>query len=602
MDWAGVIADRGEGPAIIDEEHMKGAQFFPTTTLNYAENLLRRSDDSIAIVFQAENRQERSLTWANLNHQVSTLQQFLKSQGVGVGDHVAGFVANTPETIIAALATASLGAVWSSASPDFGVQGILDRFGQIEPKILFTSDGYFYNGKTISIMDKVEAILASLPTVQATVLLPLIRGTIDFSPFKALNQHIVHYEELLVQYPPLPLEFIRVPFNSPLYIMFSSGTTGVPKCIVHGVGGTLIQHLKEHKLHCDIQPGQRIFYFTTCSWMMWNWLVSALASEATLLLYEGSPFHPDGKILWDYADRWSCSLFGTSAKYIDALRKAEIRPGKEFKLDQLKMITSTGSPLSTDGFDYVYDAIKQNVHLSSISGGTDIISCFMLGNPWSSVWRGEIQGPGLGLAIDCFNDKGHSVDTIGEHGELVCTQPFPCMPIGFFNDPDGQKYRAAYFERFKNVWCHGDFIEITEHQGIIILGRSDATLKPGGVRIGTAEIYREVEKLDDVMESIAIGQTWDNDSRIVLFVILREGKILDDAFIERIKKQIRIGCSPRHVPAKILQVTDIPRTKNGKITEIAVRDVVEEHPVKNIEALANPAALELFRNRPELAD
>ncbi|MES2206386.1 MAG: acetoacetate--CoA ligase, partial [Pseudomonadota bacterium] len=517
MKWAGVIADRGEGPVIIDEYLMKGAQFFPTTQLNYAENLLRRSDNSVAIVFQAENQPERTLTWQELNQQVSSVQQFLKSQGVGIGDHIAGFVANTPETIIAALATASLGAVWSSASPDFGVQGILDRFGQIAPKIFFTSDGYFYNGKTISIMDKVEAIVASLPSVQATVILPLIGSNIDLQTFESRQQPIFNYKDVLVTYPPQALEFTRVPFNSPLYIMFSSGTTGVPKCIVHGVGGTLIQHLKEHKLHCDIRPGDRVFYFTTCSWMMWNWLISALASEATLMLYEGSPFYPNANVLWDYADRWSCSLFGTSAKYIDACRKADIHPGKEFKLEHLKMITSTGSPLSTEGFDYVYEAIKSTVHLASISGGTDIVSCFMLGNPWSPVWRGEIQGPGLGLAIDCFNDKGRSVEEIGEHGELVCTQPFPCMPIGFFNDPEGEKYRAAYFERFNNVWCHGDFIEITEHQGIIILGRSDATLKPGGVRIGTAEIYREVEKLDEVIESIAIGQQWDNDIRIVLF-------------------------------------------------------------------------------------
>lgn len=600
MDWADVIADRGTGPALVNEHSMLGARFFPDTQLNFAENLLRRRDDTAAMVFQAENRPERALSWAEVHSQVSSLQQFLKSQGVGVGDRVAGFVANTPETIIAMLAVASLGAVWSSASPDFGVQGILDRFGQITPKVLFAHEGYFYNGKKVDILEKVVGVLNELPTVQATVLLPLTRQRDELSQVGSWNKDIHHYDDLITTYSAKSIEFTRVPFNSPLFIMFSSGTTGVPKCIVHGVGGTLLQLVKEHRLHCDIRPGQRIFYFTTCSWMMWNWLVVGLASEATLLLYEGSPFYPDGNTLWNYTDRWSCSLFGTSAKYIDALRKADIHPGKDFKLNHLNMITSTGSPLSAEGFDYVYTSIKPTVHLASISGGTDIISCFVLGNPWSPVWRGEIQGPGLGMAVDCYNDSGQPIRGTGHKGELVCTRPFPSMPISFFNDPDGSKYKAAYFERFENVWHHGDFIEITDHGGIIIHGRSDATLKPGGVRIGTAEIYREVEKLDEIIESIAVGQEWDNDSRVILFVVLREGKILDADLINRINQQIRTGCSPRHVPAKILQVRDIPRTKNGKITEIAVRDVIQGRTVKNIEALANPEVLDMYRNRPEL--
>lgn len=601
MDWANVIADRGDGPAIIHEDRMLGTRFFPTTQLNFAENLLRRDDDTTAMVFKAEDRSERFLTWADVRQHVSVLQQFLKEQGIGAGDRVAAFVANTPETVVAMLAVTSLGAVWSSASPDFGVQGILDRFGQIAPKILFAHEGYYYNGKTLDILEKVDSILGALPSVQATVILPLTRKHTELGRINSWNKTIYHYADLLTTYQAKALEFTRVPFNSPLYIMFSSGTTGVPKCIVHGVGGTLLQLMKEHKLQCDIRPGQRLFYFTTCGWMMWNWLVAGLASEATLLLYEGSPFYPDGRVLWDYTDRWSCSLFGISAKYIDALRKANIHPAEEFKLDSLRMITSTGSPLSTEGFDYVYTSIKPDVHLASISGGTDIVSCFVLGNPWSAVWRGEIQGPGLGMAIACYDDSGHPITEAGRKGELVCTRPFPSMPISFFNDPEGTKYKAAYFDRFENVWCHGDFIEITKHNGIIIHGRSDATLNPGGVRIGTAEIYREVEKLDEVVESIAIGQEWDNDVRVILFVVLREGKSLDASLIERIKNQIKTGCSPRHIPSKILQVNDIPRTKNGKITEVAVRDVVQGRLVKNIEALANPAALDLFRNRPELA-
>jgi len=594
-DFCGVVAETAGERVLVDGDKMPGAKFFPDARLNFAENLLRRRDQSDAIVFWAEDKVKRRLSHAALYDAVSQMAQALKADGVGVGDRVAGYLPNMPETVIAMLATASLGATWSSCSPDFGVKGVLDRFGQIEPKVLVLADGYFYNGKAFDCLDKAREILLQLPSVKRVVVVPLTRDNPSLSGLR--NAALL--PAYLAPHRPGPIAFARLPFDHPLYIMYSSGTTGVPKCIVHAAGGTLLQHLKEHVLHSDERPGDRVFYFTTCGWMMWNWLVSALAAGATLLLYDGSPFHPNGNILFDYADAEGMTLFGTSAKYIDALQKAGLEPRRTHKLSTVRLMASTGSPLAPESFDYVYEKVKPDVCLSSISGGTDIVSCFVLGNPIAPVWRGEIQTPGLGLAVSVYDDNGKPAP-IGEKGELVCTKPFLCMPIGFWNDPDGERYHAAYFARFPNIWCHGDYAAMTEHGGVIIYGRSDAVLNPGGVRIGTAEIYRQVEQVPEVLEALVIGQDWDNDVRVVLFVKLREGLVLEDAVVAKIKKQIRDNATPRHVPTKIVQVADIPRTKSGKIVELAVRDVVHGRPVKNIEALANPEALALYKDLPQL--
>lgn len=579
---------------LVNGDRMPGADWFPDARLNYAENLLVRRDDSDALVFQGEDKVSYRISWAEMYDTVSRLAQALRESGIRVGDRIGGYLPNMPETIIAMLATSAIGATWSSCSPDFGVQGVLDRFGQIEPEVLITVDGYFYNGKAHDMSEKVQGVLNGLPTVKKTVVIPYVSATPDLSAIK----NAVSLSDFIAPYKADEIDFEQLPFDHPLFIMFSSGTTGVPKCIVHGQGGTLIQHAKEHMLHADTHPGDRVFYFTTCGWMMWNWLVGGLSQGATLLLYDGSPFYPDANVLWDFADAEKMTMFGTSAKYIDALHKAGATPGTSHKLTHLRGMASTGSPLAPESFDFVYEHIKEDIHLASIAGGTDIISCFMLGSPTEPVWRGEIQRPGLGMAVDVFDDDGHSVR--GEKGELVCTKAFPSMPIGFWNDPDGEKYHNAYFDRFDNIWCHGDFVELTEHGGIIIYGRSDATLNPGGVRIGTAEIYRQVEALEDVVEGIVIGQEWDNDVRVVLFVRLRDGLTLDDELRKMIKTQIRANCTPRHVPAKIVQVADIPRTKSGKITELAVRDIVHGRVVKNQEALANPDALGLFADLDEL--
>ena len=593
-DFCGVIGDKGSAPWIVDAARMPGARFFPDSKLNYAENLLRREGSDPAIVFRGEDKLRRSVSWDALREQVARLQSHFTALGVKRGDRVAAMMPNMPEAIAAMLATASLGAIWSSCSPDFGVQGVLDRFGQIEPKIFIACDGYYYNGKEISVADKLAQVTAALPGLEQTIIVPYL----DQADAVAgqLGSAVTWDEATAADAPALRFE--RLPFSHPLYILFSSGTTGVPKCIVHSAGGTLLQHLKEHQLHCDLKPGQRLFYFTTCGWMMWNWLVSGLASNATLFLYDGSPFHPSGNVLFDYADDEQIAVFGTSAKYIDALKNAGLRPRDSHDLSSVRMLTSTGSTLVPEGFDYVYDAIKPDVHLASISGGTDIVSCFVLGHPLKPVWRGEIQGPGLGMAVDIFDQSGEPVSA--GKGELVCTKPFPSMPVEFWNDPDGEKYHNAYFARYPGIWHHGDFAEWSEHGGMIIHGRSDATLNPGGVRIGTAEIYRQVEQLEEVAESIAIGQDWQGDVRIVLFVVLDNEAVLDDALRDRIKKRVRDGASPRHVPAVILDVGDIPRTKSGKITELAVRDVVHGREVKNKEALANPGALEFFHSRAEL--
>jgi acetoacetyl-CoA synthetase len=592
--FCGVVADTQGEVALSNPKRMPGAQFFPQARLNYAENLLRRRDETEALVFWGEDKVKRRLTYDQLYDRVSQLAQALQIMGIQPGDRIAGYVPNMPETVIAILATASIGAIWSSCSPDFGARGVIDRFGQIGPRVLFTADGYYYNGKAHDSLARVAEFLPELKTVERVIVFPYTREAPDLA---ALPEAVM-LPELIDQYPPRDIRFAELPFNHPLFIMFSSGTTGVPKCIVHGAGGTLLQHLKEHRLHSDIHQGDRVLYFTTCGWMMWNWLITGLASEATLLLYDGSPFHPSGNILFDYAQAERCSFFGTSAKFIDACSKTGLRPIDTHDLSALRTIASTGSPLVAESFDYVYDAIKKDVCLSSISGGTDIISCFVLGNPIGPVWRGEIQARGLGMAVEVWDDDGRS--RRGQKGELVCTLPFPSMPIGFWDDEDDRKYRAAYFDKFPNVWCHGDYIELTEHDGVIVYGRSDATLNPGGVRIGTAEIYRQVEQLPEIEESLVIDQEWQGDTRIVLFVRLRPGLSLDEALTQKIKTQIRANTTPRHVPAKIVQIVDIPRTKNGKIVELAVRNIVHGRPVKNREALANPEALDLYKDLPDL--
>ena len=587
-DFCAVKGEKG-GRTLVDGGRMPGAKWFPDGKLNFAENLLRRRDDADAMVFWGEDRIRRKLSHKSLYVLVSRLQQALADAGVGSGDRVAGYLPNLPESAAAMLATTSLGAIWSSCSPDFGVQGVLDRFGQIEPKVLFCADGYLYGGKEFDSQEKTAQVLESLPSVEECVVIdylgaPASAGTslYDFlEPFDAAE-----------------IAWRRFDFNHPLYILYSSGTTGVPKCIVHGAGGTLLQHMKEQRLHSDVRAGDRLFYFTTLGWMMWNWLISGLSAEATLLLYDGSPFAGRGKVLFDLADAERMTHFGTSAKFIDALGKAGLKPKQTHRLESLRAVISTGSPLLPEGFDYVYENLKDDVCLSSISGGTDIISCFVLGNPAGPVWRGEIQAKGLGMDVQVFDETGSSV--IGEKGELVCTRPFPSMPLGFWNDPDGAKYRAAYFEKYPNVWRHGDWCEITPHGGMVIYGRSDAVLNPGGVRIGTAEIYRQVEALDEIVEALVIGQEWEGDVRVVLFVKLKEGVELEDSLVTKIKRRIRENTTPRHVPAKVLQVTDIPRTKSGKIVELAVREVVHGRPVKNLEALANPEALAHFKNRAEL--
>ena len=515
----------------------------------------------------------------------------LRDAGVVAGDRVAGFLPNVPAAVVAMLAATSLGATWSSCSPDFGIRGVLDRFGQIAPKVLFTADGYVYAGKTIDSLERVGGILASLPSVQRVVVVPHLSAPSDLSRVR----NAVGYDDFG---RPAELRFERLSFDHPLYILYSSGTTGTPKCIVHGAGGTLLQHLKEHQLHCDLRPDDRLFFFTTCGWMMWNWLASALASAATLVLYDGSPLHPDEGALWRLAEDAGVTQFGTSPKYLAALAKSGFRPRDRARLPQLRMLLSTGSPLAHEQFDFVRDAIGPQVQLASISGGTDIVSCFALGNPVLPVYRGELQCRGLGMSVEVFDEQGRPLR--GERGELVCTRPFPSMPVGFWNDADGSRYRAAYFERFPGVWWHGDYAMLTEHDGVVILGRSDAVLNPGGVRIGTAEIYRQVEKLEEILESLAIGQAWENDVRVVLFVRLRPGVALDAALERRIREVIRTNTTPRHVPARIVAVPDIPRTISGKIVELAVRDVVHGRPVRNTDALANPDALEHFRDLPEL--
>lgn len=595
-DFFGVVGEKGER-RLIDGDKMPGARFFPDATLNFAENLLRPlpdvHGDGEAIVFRAEDRAAARWSWNRLRAEVSRIAQALAAADVQPGDRVAALLPNMPEAIACMLAAVSLGAVWSSASPDFGPRGVLDRFGQIAPKLLFAADHTWYAGKRIALGEKLREIAAQLPSAQKIV---VIGESGEAAAVAAsLGGRGTTLEVFIAPFAAQPLAFTRLPFDHPLFILFSSGTTGVPKCIVHRAGGVLLQHLKEHGLHADVNPGDRLFYFTTLGWMMWNWLVSGLARGATLLLFDGSPFHPSPSTLFDYAQAERMTHFGTSAKYLDAVNKAGLRPAETHDLSALRVMLSTGSPLLPASFRFVYDAVKPDLHLASISGGTDIVSCFVLGDPTRPVYAGEIQGPGLGLAVAVWRDDGVEAEP-GEKGELVCAKPFPSMPLGFFNDPDGAKYHAAYFERFPNAWCHGDFAETTGRGGFVIHGRSDATLNPGGVRIGTAEIYAQVEAILEVQEALAVAQEFDGDVRVVLFVRLASGTALDEDLEKAIRTRIRAGASPRHVPAKIVAVADIPRTKSGKIVELAVREVVHGRPVKNREALANPEALELFRD------
>jgi acetoacetyl-CoA synthetase len=594
--FADVRADWGTGAVIENATRMPGARFFPAAQLNFAANLLRFDDEQPALVFRNERGARRTLSYRALRAEVARVAAGLESAGVVAGDRVAGFLPNLPETVIAMLATASLGAIWSSCSPDFGVPGVLDRFGQITPKVLFTADGYFYAGKRIDSLAGVAELLTRLPSVERVVVIPYLEPQPQLGELGPAAARTRLWSEL--GSAAATAAFAQLPFNHPLYILYSSGTTGAPKCIVHGAGGTLLQHQKEHLLHTDLRRTDRIFYFTTCGWMMWNWLISALACGATVVLYDGSPFHPDPAVLWRMAQEERLTVFGTSAKYLASLQKSDYVPRNAVDLTALRTLLSTGSPLLPDGFDYVYRQVKADLQLASISGGTDIVSCFALGCPVRPVYRGEIQCRGLGMAVEIFDDDGRPLR--GARGELVCTAPFPSMPVGFWNDPGGARYRAAYFERFPGIWHHGDYAAITAHDGLVIYGRSDAVLNPGGVRIGTAEIYSAVERLPQIAEALAIGQDWEGDVRVVLFVRLQPDVELDEGLKNEIRSTIRTNTSPRHVPARIVAVPDLPRTRSGKITELAVRNVVHGLPVKNVDALANPGALEHFRDLPEL--
>ena len=593
-EYFGIRSQSDYTSVVDDPQRMPGARWFEGATLNFADNLLRPEYSGVALVSYTEDGRRAELTWEELRQQVASVAQYLRAMGVRPEDRVAGLLPNCPEAIVAMLATASIGAIWSSCSPDFGIDGVLDRFGQIEPKILFATDGYFYNGKNIDSRPSVEIIAGKLHELRALIIVAYRGDESDLRAFPdAISFHDISGDDAELVFEPLP-------FSHPLYILYSSGTTGVPKCIIHGAGASLIQHQKEHVLHTNIKAGDALFYFTTCGWMMWNWLVSGLASGATIVLYDGSPFYPDPGVLWRIAEREKIKAFGTSAKYLSALEKADYQPKEHVRLDSLQSVLSTGSPLAPASYDFVYREIKADLQLSSVAGGTDIIACFGAGNPILPVYRGELQCRALGMKVDVFDDEGNSIRQ--EKGELVCTAAFPSMPIGFWSDPDNSKYNTAYFERYPNVWCQGDYAELTENDGIIIYGRSDAVLNPGGVRIGTAEIYRVVEKFEEVADAVVVAQDWLDDVRVVLFVRIQPGHCLDEDLVRRLRDEIRADASPRHVPAKILEVPDIPRTVNGKIVEIAVRDVLHGRQVRNTDALANPEALDYFKDRIELTE
>ena len=593
-DFFDIIGSKGTKPYIDPLNKMPGSKFFPNGKVNYAENMLSGNNLGIAIVFKSEDKLRKEVSWKELKDQVAALAKFLKKEGVVKGDRVAAYMPNMPETVMMMLAASSVGAIFSSASPDFGVEGVLDRFGQIEPKILLTTDGYWYNGKAVNITNKVLDVVKALPSLQKVAITPLLGIETQYNSNK-----FVDYTSILEEYSTKVISFEPLSLDDPLYIMFSSGTTGKPKCIVHSNGGILLKHLVEMGLHSNARKNSKVFYFTTCGWMMWNWLVSGLLLKSTIYLYDGSPFYPNPEVLWNYVDEEKVNFMGVSAKYIDALSKENINIIDNYKLTDLEIIGSTGSPLVHESFDYIYKTIKKDVSVASLSGGTDIVGCFIGGNPMSAVRRGEIQGPILGMDVHVYNDNGLSVKN--EKGELVCTQSFPTMPLFFWNDKNNEKYHDAYFSKYNNVWCHGDYILKTENNGFIIFGRSDATLNPGGVRIGTAEIYRQVEQIEEVIEGLVIGQIWQGDTRVVLFVRLNQNVDLTEDLINKIKTKIRAGASPRHVPAKIIVVNDIPRTKSGKIAELAVRDLVHDKKINNETALANPECLDEYKNIKELS-
>jgi acetoacetyl-CoA synthetase len=595
-DFIKIDVSRGYDRVIDSLDKMPGAKWFLGSRLNFAENLLRYRDDHIALIFKGENRKSVKMTYAQLYEEVCDVAFSMKEMGIQPGDRVVGFMPNMPQTIVAMLAAVSLGATWSSCSPDFGTKGVLDRFGQIQPSLLFTADGYWFKGKKIDSLDRISEILKSLPSLKKVVVVPYIekKPRIDHLP------NAVHYHEFSRSRENPSIEFAQLPFDHPLYIMYSSGTTGLPKCMVQSAGGILIHHLKELVLHTDLKREDTIFYFTTCGWMMWNWLISSLAVGATLVLFDGNPFHPHPGALWELAEQEKISVFGTSAGYLAALQNTGTKPGSRYDLSALRSLLSTGSPLSIEGFDYVYRDIKQDLQLASISGGTDINGCFALGNPMGPVYAGELQCRGLAMKVFSYDESGQPV--INRQGELVCTAPFPSMPIYFWDDPDGRKYHRAYFDVYPGIWRHGDYIEITDRGGVIIYGRSDATLNPGGVRIGTAEIYRQVELMDEITDCVVVGQDWKNDIRVILFLVMAEGTELDDSLKDRIRKTIRTHASPRHVPAKIIPVPEIPYTLNMKKVELAVKKVIEGRPVLNKDALRNPRSLDYFLDLKELRE